>query len=317
MVSFLRVFLFSLFALLALTAAFLAMSWAPDRPVSALAARWAQPPSQFVKIAGMAVHVRDEGNRDAPLPIVLIHGTSSSLHTWKGWVDGLKSTHRVITFDLPGFGLTGPSPDGKYKVADYVAFMGMFLNTLGVKRCVLGGNSLGGDIAWQTAFAMPERVAKLILVDAAGYPLNPSSMPPAFRMANTPIVNRLMEYVLPRRLVSESLMNVYGNPQKVTPETIDLYYDMALREGNRRALVQRFQQHDFGNQAGRIATLTLPTLIVWGGRDRLIPPSNAERFHRDIKGSTLSIFPDLGHVPHEEDPTATVGAVRDFLDAQG
>jgi pimeloyl-ACP methyl ester carboxylesterase len=142
-------------------------------------------------------------------------------------------------------------------------------------------------------------------------------MPPAFRVANTPIVNRLMEYILPRRLVSESLMNVYGNPQNVKPETIDLYYDMALREGNRRALVQRFQQHDFGNQAGRIATLTLPTLIVWGGRDRLIPPSNAERFHRDIKGSTLSIFPDLGHVPHEEDPTATVGAVRDFLDAQG
>jgi hypothetical protein len=97
-----------------------AANWAPDKPLSVLAARWAPPPSTFVPILGMQVHLRDEGPREDPTPIVLIHGTSASLHTWEGWVAALKDDRRVITFDLPGFGLTGPSPDGDYTIAAYV-----------------------------------------------------------------------------------------------------------------------------------------------------------------------------------------------------
>ncbi|MDZ4127211.1 MAG: alpha/beta hydrolase, partial [Hydrogenophaga sp.] len=82
-------------ALLVLAGGWLAMNWAPDRPVASLTARWAAPPSQFVRIGGMAVHLRDEGPREDPLPIVLVHGTSASLHTWDGWVDTLKQRHRV------------------------------------------------------------------------------------------------------------------------------------------------------------------------------------------------------------------------------
>lgn len=89
-----------------------AANWAPDKPLSVLAARWATPPSTFGQILGMQVHLRDEGPRDDPTPIVLIHGTSASLHTWEGWVAALKDDRRVITFDLPGFGLTGPHPTG-------------------------------------------------------------------------------------------------------------------------------------------------------------------------------------------------------------
>jgi len=311
--SFARAGLFGLAALAVAGGTLTMMNLAPDRPVSELTQRWAQPPSCFVDIAGMAVHLRDEGIPYDPSPIVLIHGTSSSLHTWAGWVDALKGSRRVITFDLPGFGLTGPSLDGRYTADDYVAFMRKFFDAFGIRKCVLGGNSLGGDVAWQTAYAMPDRVEKLILVDAGGYPLNPSSMPLAFRIANTPVVNHLMEKLLPRRLVQDSLINVYGDPSKLKSETVDLYYDMALREGNRRALIQRFQQTDFGSHADRIATLTVPTLIVWGGRDQLIPASNAERFHRDIQGSQLALFQDLGHVPQEEDPGQTVSAVKVFL----
>ncbi|MDR3453254.1 MAG: alpha/beta hydrolase [Rhodoferax sp.] len=91
---------------------------------------------------------------------------------------------------------------------------------------------------------------------------------------------------------------------------------MTVRAGNRRALARRFSQMNFGADAGRIAQLRLPTLVLWGGRDRLIPPGNAERFHHDIAGSRLVIFPDLGHVPHEEDPGRTAAAVIDFLQAR-
>jgi pimeloyl-ACP methyl ester carboxylesterase len=302
-----------LFGMLAAAfAAFAAANWVPERPVSELAARWAQPPSKFIDIDGMKVHLRDEGIAGDPVPIVLLHGTSSSLYTWEGWVQSLKDKHRVITFDLPGYGLTGPFPDGNYRVEAYIAFMRSFLAALGIERCVLGGNSFGGDIAWQTAAAMPDRVVKLILVDSGGYGAR-GWRPAAFRIARTPVVNRLMERVLPRGLVEAGLRNVYGDPAKVTPRTVDIYFDMATREGNRHALAERFRQLDSGAHADRIPSVKTPTLILWGARDRLVPPSDAEHFHRDIAGSELIIFPQLGHVPQEEDPAGTVAAVKTFL----
>jgi len=298
-----------------IVAAFIAANWAPDQPVSALAARWAPPPSKFVEIAGMNVHLRDEGPADDPVPIILIHGTSASLHTWEGWVAVLRSHHRVISFDLPGFGLTGPSPTGDYSTAANVRFMRSLLDQLAIQHCVLAGNSLGGDIALETVFAMPDRVEKLILVDSGGYPSVSTSVPIGFRIARLPVLNKLMRSILPRGLIESSLRDVYGEPAKVTPALVDRYFDMTLREGNRDALLQRFGQTDFGNSAGRITALKLPTLIIWGGRDRLIPPENAEHFHRDIAASQLVIFDDLGHVPQEEDPARTVAVVEKFLDA--
>jgi pimeloyl-ACP methyl ester carboxylesterase len=289
--------------------------WVPDRPLSSLTARWAPPPSTFIPLLGMQVHLRDQGPRDDPDPVVLIHGTSASLHTWEGWVHALDDKHRVVTFDLPAFGLTGPSPEGDYTIAAYVRFVGALLDQLGIRRCVLGGNSLGGNVAWETALAMPERVDKLILVDSGGYPFIATSAPLGFRLARVPVLNRLMQFVTPRALVEASVRNVYGDPSRVTPELVDRYFEMTVRAGNRRALGQRFAQSEFGARAGRIAELKLPTLILWGGRDRLLPPADAQRFHRDIADSRLVILPDLGHVPHEEDPARTVAAVIEFLQA--
>lgn len=288
-------------------------TWAPDRPVSELKARWAQPPSTFVQLQGMEVHLRDEGPRGDPLPIVLLHGTSSSLHTWDGWTKALAGTRRVIRFDLPGIGLTGPAPDGDYRIERYAVFVAAMLDKLGVARCVLAGNSFGGQVAWETALAYPARVDKLVLVDAAGYPLQPVSVPIGFRIARIPLLNRLMEFTLTRSLIESSLRNVYGDPAKVTPALVDRYYELTLRAGNRRALVQRFAQFPAGLHPERIRALKVPTLILWGGRDRLLPPGDGERFHRDIAGSRLVVFDKLGHVPQEEDPAASVAAVKQFL----
>jgi pimeloyl-ACP methyl ester carboxylesterase len=291
----------------------IALNWAPDQPVSALAARWAPPPSKFVDIAGMSVHLRDEGPANDPVPIVLIHGTSASLHTWQGWAGVLRDHHRVVSFDLPGFGLTGPAPDGDYSMAANVRFMRAVLDALGIQRCVLAGNSLGGAIAWETAYALPELVEKLVLVDSGGYPTVATSVPIGLRLARIPMLNRLTGSMLPRGLIEESLRSVYGDPTKVTPQLVDLYFAMTIREGNRQALARRFEQSDAGGDAGRIATLKLPTLILWGGRDHLIPPENAERFHRDIAGSQLVVFDDLGHIPQEEDPARTATVLDHFL----
>ncbi len=94
---------------------------------------------------------------------------------------------------------------------------------------------------------------------------------------------------------------------------MDRYFDLTVREGNRRALVERFKQAPSGALRHRIPELNVPTLILWGGRDRLIPPEEADHFHRDIAGSRLVMFDDLGHVPQEEDPVRTAAAVKQFL----
>jgi pimeloyl-ACP methyl ester carboxylesterase len=214
---------------------------------------------------------------------------------------------------MPGFGLTGPSPDGDYTVGRYVQFVSAVLDHFGVRHCVLGGNSFGGQVAWETALDQPGRVDALILVDSAGYPIRSQSVPIGFRLARIPLLNRLVEVTLPRGLIASSVRNVYGDPGKVTAELVDRYYELTLRAGNRAALVQRFAQAPAGPEAARIREIKVPTLILWGGRDRLIPAEYGGLFAKDIAGSRLAIFDGLGHVPHEEDPAQTVAVVESFL----
>ena len=308
-----RVFLAIVGLLLLACAVALMMAYAPDRPVESLLGRWAPPPSAFMTVKGQRVHYRDEGPRDDSLPLVLIHGTSASLHTWEGWVRALKNERRVISFDLPGFGLTGPNAAGDYQGTSYARFVLDLMDELKVGRFVVAGNSLGGEVAWRTALAAPARVERLILVDAAGYAFESKSVPIGFRIARTPVLNRLGDILLPRLLVDASVRKVYGDPARVTPALVDRYYELTLRAGNRHALGQRFRQMTPGADAARIAELKLPTLILWGGRDQLIPPENAKRFLADIAGSRLVVLDELGHVPHEEDPARTVAAVAQFL----
>jgi pimeloyl-ACP methyl ester carboxylesterase len=291
-------------------------TWAPDQPVNSLKTRWAGPPSRFLEVNGLAVHLRDEGPQDDPVPIVLLHGTSASLHTWEGWAQALRDKRRVIRFDLPGFGLTGPNRENDYSTEAYVRFVRAVMDKLDVQRFVLAGNSLGGQIAWSAAAAMPDRVDRLILVDASGYPreslATPPSIPLGFRIAATPGLRLLMEYTLPRGVVERSLHNVYGDPSKVTPELVDLYSDITLREGNRKALGRRIEQGYTGNVA-LLKEIKAPTLILWGGKDRLAPLEMGQRFARDIAGARLVVFEELGHVPQEEDPARSVAEVRRFL----
>jgi pimeloyl-ACP methyl ester carboxylesterase len=300
----------------------LALSRAPDRPVESLVARWAPPPSQFIDLHGQLVHLRDEGPRDDPSPLVLVHGTSASLHTWDAWANALRTQRRVIRFDLPGFGLTGAFT-GRYASWSYrgdelARFALELLDHLQVQRFVIGGNSLGGEVAWRVASLAPGRTLQLVLVDAAGYELRPESVPIGFRLATVPGVSLLFESLLPRGMVEVSVRQVYGDPSKVTPLLVDRYFEITLREGNRRALAQRLRAQaidlqDIDANVARIRALKLPTLVMWGGRDRLVPLALGQRFTHDIAGSRLIVFDTLGHVPHEEDPAATVAAVSAFL----
>jgi len=289
--------------------------YVPDRPVEALRARWAPPPSQFRSIDGQVVHLRDEGPATDSVPIVLLHGTSASLHTWEGWSAVLRGSRRVVSIDLPGFGLTGPDASNDYRIARYTRFVIAVMDSLGIARADLAGNSLGGEIAWHVAAEHGARVRRLVLIDPAGFPLAAESMPIAFRMARTPVLSWFIARTLPRGVVTSSVRDVYGDPARVNDALVDRYFELTLRTGNRAALPARFAQMAPGADTLLLTRITAPTLIQWGARDRLIPPAFAARFQRLLPQAEVQVYPGLGHVPHEEDAARTAADALAFLSA--
>lgn len=308
-------YLFVFFLLLII--GFSTIYWKNDIPLDILIKKYGSAESKFISLDGMSVHYRDEGNATDSIPIVLLHGTGASLHTWEGWVNALKKDHRVIRMDLPAYGLTGPNPTGEYSQEFYATFVNDFLTKIGVSKCIIAGNSLGGSIAWNFALKYPEKTSKMILVDAGGYATKSKSVPIAFQIAGFPVIKNLFKYVTPRSIVQKSVENVYADKGKVTPKLVDRYFELSLREGNRKAFIDRMSAfRNKGIESDKslnIKTLQMPTLIIWGDKDFLIPIDVAEKFHTDLPNDTLVIFKNLGHTPMEEDATTTVEAVKSFL----
>ena len=220
------------------------VNYKSDLSVESLKLKYANSESEFIDIDGMLVHYRDEGDIADTVPIVLIHGTASSLHTWDECTKVWSENHRVLRFDLPAFGLTGPNADNDYSVEQYVSFVNTFLEKKGVNRCYIAGNSLGGMITWEFALKYPEKVKKIILVDAAGYSFDTSkSGTLAFKIGKIPVLKNLLKYLMLRSVVEKSVKTAYFDESKVTDKIVDRYMDFALREGNRKALVARLNQN--------------------------------------------------------------------------
>jgi len=290
-----------------------ALYWKSDIPLENLKTKYTSASSAFVNVLGMNVHYRDEGNKNASPPLVLIHGTGASLHTWEETVRLLKDSFRIITMDLPAYGLTGPNPERIYSQEFYLDFMNKFLTAIDIDQCIIGGNSLGGAIAWNYTYTYPSKVQKLILIDAAGYSMVSESKPIAFTLAQIPILKHILNYITPRFLAEKSVINVYHNPSKVTHEVVDRYYELFLREGNRQAFVDRMNFSEYPDHTLKIRSIDVPTLVVWGAYDKLIPLENARMFHTDLPNDTLVILDKTGHVPMEESADSTAMVIKHFL----
>jgi pimeloyl-ACP methyl ester carboxylesterase len=279
-----------------------------DIPLDQLLSRYAAPPSRFVEIEGMRVHYRDEGSGP---PLLLVHGTSSSLHTWDDWTRLLSRSRRIVRLDLPGFGLTGPAPDRDYRVERYARVAAAFLDRLRIARADVAGNSLGGRVAITLALQHPGRVRKLVLIDAAG--LSGHEPPLTFRLASTPVVNVVLRKLTPRFLIRRNLEEVYGDPSRVNDALVERYHDLVLRAGNRDALVDRLTGPSDPLLDDRLDDLRLPVLVQWGERDDWIPVAHAHRFARGIAGAELRVYPGAGHTPMEELPGPTARDADTFL----
>lgn len=279
-----------------------------DLSLEDLSIKYAGRTSRFVKIEGQPIHYKSEGKG---FPIVLLHGTTSSLHTWDNWAEELSQYYQVIRIDLPGYGLTGPFSDNDYTIKHYTEFLEKFIATVGLGRCYIAGNSLGGEIAWNYAIDYPERVEKLILIDAAGFP---SDAPPPFlfRLAKAPGFNTFLRFSTPRFMVKDNLEEVYFDDSKINDELVERYQSLMRREGNRRAFIHRMNSPQT-IRTQELSKIRQKVLVQWGKHDQWIPYAMADSFGTHIPHSVVKVYENAGHVPMEEIPEETVADAIQFL----
>jgi len=284
--------------------------YTPDKSRIGLDAKYRVSPADYVTVAGLRLHVRDTGPKDAPL-VIMLHGLGSSLLTWEPWAQTLSATYRVIRFDLPGFGLTGADPTGDYSDARSVQVVVALMDALGVPSASVIGNSLGGKIAWMLAAAHPERVNKLVLVSPDGF------ASPGFeydKKPDLPAIAKLLPYILPTWMLRMNVAAAYGDPARLTADVVGRYRDMMLAPGVRRAMLVRVAQVRLEPPEPFLLRIEMPTLLLWGEKDALIPFSNAQDYLKVMRDCRLVSFPDLGHVPQEEAPARSLAPVAAFLD---
>ena len=307
----------TLIGLLVVVAALAGGLWyvsTPSIPRAVLEKKYATGASQFTVLPdGARAHYRDQGARDGAV-LLLIHGSNASLFTWEPWVSRLGKSFRVVTVDMPGHGLTGTVPNGDYSQEGMVKFTDEFATKIGLQKFALGGNSMGGAIAARYAEEHPDRVTKLILVDAGGMPTKMGDhVPLAFRLGRTPVVNKLLLFITPRSIVKEGLDDAFVHKKLVSNWMIDEYWEFARMEGTREATLKRFNIPRDLSIKDHIADIKASTLILWGAQDHLIPVEAAHAYNDAIKGSKLIVYPDAGHVLQEDEADESARDVSAFL----
>ncbi|MEL7533910.1 MAG: alpha/beta hydrolase [Bacteroidota bacterium] len=264
--------------------------------------------SRFLDIDHALVHYRDEGQGP---PILLLHGTFASLHTFDGWVDELKSSYRLIRLDLPGFGLSEVTEDHVYSMERYLDVIKTLLDELGLDRVTIAGSSLGGWLAWEFALDFPDLVERLILIDAAGVEIH-RHIPLPVRLARLPFATKFAPLFINRPVIKHFIQEVYADPSKINPAVIDRYYELFAREGNPEAFLS-IVNSKFEDRAHELPRIQAPTMIIWGEKDRWLPLSNAYHFLNVLPQAKLIIYEDLGHIPMEEAPKETAEDVKEFM----
>ncbi len=290
----------------------------PDVHVEELEDEYTNDESEFLNIGGARVHVRDQGPQDAPA-VVLVHGFASSLHTWEDWADHLTDDYRVVALDLPAFGLTGPNESGEYDAEYYAGVVDELADELSLDTFTLGGNSMGGGVAWRYALDHPDRLDGLLLVDAAGYSTEDDDESVFFTLARYPLLNRIPRHITPRSAIRGLIESAYADKSQVTDELVERYYDLLRRQGNREAIIRRLQ-NPAENREDEIPEIDVPTLVMWGNEDTWITPEHAQRFADDIPDSELVTYEGVGHIPMEEVPEESAADAAEFFgeaDASG
>lgn len=283
--------------------------WTPDMSASELEKRYAKPSLEVLEVDGLNIRYKDTGPKNAPV-LLFLHGFGSSLQTWDDWSAQLEPHYRVIRLDLPGFGLTGPSPVNDYSEEQDLATLTHFVDKLGIDELAVIGHSMGGKMAWTFSAAQGPRVKALVLMAPDGYPQAQDIGSKPYAM---PAVMGLMKFFLPKYLVRKSLEPAFFDATALDERLIQRYHDMLRAPGVRGAILERGQQTVYTDPVPRLKKITAPTLLLWGQADLMIPSSNAQSYADVLANTHTVLLPHLGHLLQEEQSHLGLAQVTQFL----
>ena len=321
-----------------------------DIPLETLKQQYAVPASQYMAMPdGVVVHYRDEGpdkaatgqpqadasdcqgftvqacvdKQRAPArtpTLVMIHGFSASTRDWDDWIRILKPRYRIVSIDLPGHGLTSAPVGYKASIDGYADLIDTVTARLGVGKFVIIGNSMGGGTSWNFALRHPDRLEGLVLVDAAGWS-RPKGQdggkgPIIFKIMRSPVGLAILRQIDVKPLIGQGLKSAFVDEKLVTPALIGRYSDFARAPGHRDILMSIQSGARTPVTESSFAVIKVPTLILHGRQDHLIPFAQGEAFARVIPGSTLIAYDGVGHVPMEQIPGKSAADLDGWLRAK-
>jgi len=247
---------------------------------------------------------------DEAEPVIFIHGLVASSESWEKVIHQSADGRQAIAVDLPGSGYSDRPWPYDYSVGGQAAHLLRFMETRGIAHAVLVGNSLGGAVALLTAASRRDRVKALVLVDAA-WP--GAEIPWTIEALRTPVIGEIEMEIYTRPLMGWGLRHrLFANPANVTDDVVERYWRPVTVPDTRRAALAAVRSTVPGTDT-LMDKIRVPTLVVWGEEDRLLPPDNGRRLAAAIPASILAILAHAGHVPQEEQPAEFSRVVAEFL----
>ena len=284
--------------------------WTPDKSKAELEKIYGSPKNAYVSALGVNLHYQDTGPSKNAIPILFLHGFGASLQTWDTWAQALSEDYRVVSVDLPGFGLTGEDPSGIYTDQRSVEVLEAFLKELNIPKVVLVGNSMGGKFAWQFAARYPNQVTKLVLISPDGYA---SPGIEYGKKIEVPAIADLYRYFFSRMFLVMNLKPAYANPNTLNDALVNRYYDLMLAPGVRGAILARMQQTVLQDPVPSLSSIQVPTLLIWGEKDAFIPIRNSNDYLKVMPNAKRVSLPNIGHLPQEEQPSIGLRVLKEFL----
>ena len=294
-----------------------------DIPRDKLEAKYASGASEFLNLKnGSRIHYRDEGDLYKPA-IILLHGFNGSLFNFERMVPLLSKEFRLISIDLPGFGLTGAIPSMDYSTQNSILVINELTKHLGVEEFSIAGNSMGGGIAWRYALENPEKTHSLILLASSGIYSSEERLqieeseresPLVWKLMRSNFVSYFLSLYTPKFFATQGLKTSVYDPNLATDEIANQFHELTLMQGSREAILSRFSKQNYSNEKPDILKkIQAPTLIIHGREDNIISFKSSINLDQYIQNSQLMIYPKIGHLPMYETPARVADDIKNFL----
>ena len=294
-----------------------------DIPRDKLEAKYASGASKFLDLKnGSRIHYRDEGDLYKPA-IILLHGFNGSLFNFERMVPLLSKEFRLVSIDLPGFGLTGAIPSMDYSTQNSILVINELTSYLGMEKFSIAGNSMGGGIAWRYALENPEKTQSLVLLASSGIYSSEERLqieeseresPLVWKLMRSNFVSYFLSLYTPKFFATQGLKTSVYDPNLATEEIANQFHELTLMQGSREAILSRFSKQNYNDEKPDILKkIQAPTLIIHGREDNIISFKSSINLDQYIQNSQLVIYPKIGHLPMYETPARVADDIKKFF----